>query len=581
MVKWWWCCLSTVTLSVLVLSGIIRVKAERRSRRPKEFPDANKNLPNFTLRSSGARPLSTTKNISRLLDNLLKGYDQKLRPSFGGEPTTVEIDIEVRSMSQISEMDMTYSMDCYFRQSWVDERLAFSDLDEAFTLSVAMLGKLWKPDTYIYNGKQSYVHLITTPNKFIRLYQNGRILYSSRLTINANCPMNLHHFPMDTQHCPLQLGSFAYTTREVVYKWNVERQVVIASDLMLSQFDLVAVPSGMENITRRAGEFSTLLASFYLQRHMGNFLIQVYGPCMLLVVLSWVSFWLNREATSDRISLGITTVLTMTFLGLEARKDLPKVSYSTALDLFVWLSYGFIFATIIEFAFVHIFTKVGSGEVYLSESSSEADSDEEQDEEDEDEADEDGEGVDGEEDEDDEPQTEPIGACTVASLTAHHSCHNQGGPNGVGSDSLPSHMPLGSTLPWTSSSPHPSIPSWTPPPPCAVRHWAHLPPCPSPPQPTFFIRLATFCSRRRRRYRSSSRRKRQSQESINQINQRPRRRRGTSAVSNRRSNRPQQMNSVSNIDEVSRVLFPLSFLCINLIYWYIYLSPSSWPEDHL
>jgi Neurotransmitter-gated ion-channel transmembrane region. len=47
-----------------------------------------------------------------------------------------------------------------------------------------------------------------------------------------------------------------------------------------------------------------LLVSFHLQRHMGNFLIQVYGPCVLLVVLSWVSFWLNREATADRVSLG-------------------------------------------------------------------------------------------------------------------------------------------------------------------------------------------------------------------------------------------------------------------------------------
>lgn len=52
------------------------------------------------------------------------------------------------------------------------------------------------------------------------------------------------------------------------------------------------------------GEYSMLLVSFHLQRHMGNFLIQVYGPCVLLVVLSWVSFWLNREATADRVSLG-------------------------------------------------------------------------------------------------------------------------------------------------------------------------------------------------------------------------------------------------------------------------------------
>jgi gamma-aminobutyric acid receptor subunit alpha len=86
----------------------------------------------------------------------------------------------------------------------------------------------------------------------------------------------------------------------------------------------------------------------------------------VLVVLSWVSFWLNREATADRVSLGITTVLTMTFLGLEARTDLPKVSYPTALDFFVFLSFAFIFATILQFAVVHYFTKYGSGECYYN-----------------------------------------------------------------------------------------------------------------------------------------------------------------------------------------------------------------------
>ena len=90
---------------------------------------------------------------------------------------------------------------------------------------------------------------------------------------------------------------------------------------------------------------------------------------MLLVVISWVSFWLNREATSDRISLGlmseeiillndelfknsffvgITTVLTMTFMGLEARKDLPKVTYPTALDYFVFISFMYIFSTVVQ-----------------------------------------------------------------------------------------------------------------------------------------------------------------------------------------------------------------------------------------
>ncbi|EDV97847.1 GH17092 [Drosophila grimshawi] len=386
-------------------------------------------------------------NISELLDNLLRGYDNSIRPDFGGPPATIEVDIMVRSMGPISEVDMTYSMDCYFRQSWVDKRLAFEGAQDTLALSVSMLARIWKPDTYFYNGKQSYLHTITTPNKFVRIYQNGRVLYSSRLTIKAGCPMNLADFPMDIQKCPLKFGSFGYTTSDVIYRWNKERPAVaIAEDMKLSQFDLVDCPAGnitdivykaaapmpqqynnkdtlspklppnsnnnkamttfagpgaknqhvrgtglkldkgafgsgrgiagggglVTNLagsisleTHHPSEYSMLMVNFHLQRHMGNFLIQVYGPCCLLVVLSWVSFWLNREATADRVSLGITTVLTMTFLGLEARTDLPKVSYPTALDFFVFLSFGFIFATILQFAVVHYFTKYGSGECYF------------------------------------------------------------------------------------------------------------------------------------------------------------------------------------------------------------------------
>lgn len=63
---------------------------------------------------------------------------------------------------------------------------------------------------------------------------------------------------------------------------------------------------------------------------------------------------------------GIITVLTMMFLGLEAKIDLPKVPYPIVLDFFVFLSFTFIFATIIQFAVVHYFTKYESGECYFS-----------------------------------------------------------------------------------------------------------------------------------------------------------------------------------------------------------------------
>ena len=60
----------------------------------------------------------------------------------------------------------------------------------------------------------------------------------------------------------------------------------------------------MESLRICTELYSVLQVSFNLRRKQGYFLIQVYVPCILIVVLSWVSFWLNREATSDRVSLG-------------------------------------------------------------------------------------------------------------------------------------------------------------------------------------------------------------------------------------------------------------------------------------
>lgn len=83
-------------------------------------------------------------------------------------------------------------MDCYFRQSWKDFRLAYDPemylgKPKNLALSVSMLDKIWKPDTYFYNGKKAYIHTITNPNKFVRIASDGMVLYSSRYVDVFTC----------------------------------------------------------------------------------------------------------------------------------------------------------------------------------------------------------------------------------------------------------------------------------------------------------------------------------------------------------------------------------------------------------
>ena len=56
--------------------------------------------------------------------------------------------------------------------------------------------------------------------------------------------------------------------------------------------------------TFAAGNRSVLYVQFELQREIGYYLLQIYLPCYLIVIISWVSFWINREATPARVTLG-------------------------------------------------------------------------------------------------------------------------------------------------------------------------------------------------------------------------------------------------------------------------------------
>jgi len=64
-----------------------------------------------------------------------------------------------------------------------------------------------------------------------------------------------------------------------------------------------------------------------MRRDIGYFLIQVYVPSILIVILSWVSFWINVDASPARVSIGLLTVLTTTTMSSVARSSLPRVSY--------------------------------------------------------------------------------------------------------------------------------------------------------------------------------------------------------------------------------------------------------------
>lgn len=131
------------------------------------------------------------------------------------------------------------------------------------------------------------------------------------------------------------------------------------------------------------GWYNRLYIHFTLRRHIFFFLLQTYFPATLMVMLSWVSFWIDRRAVPARVPLGgsafclslpsklrdkhvtrfifrtgITTVLTMSTIITGVNASMPRVSYIKAVDIYLWVSFVFVFLSVIEYAAVNYLSTV-------------------------------------------------------------------------------------------------------------------------------------------------------------------------------------------------------------------------------
>ncbi|XP_035607934.1 gamma-aminobutyric acid receptor subunit beta-1-like [Oncorhynchus keta] len=304
----------------------------------------------------GAQSANEQSNMSFVkatVDKLLKGYDIRLRPDFGGAPVDVGMSIDIASIDMVSEVNMDYTITMYFQQSWRDKRLSYTGIPLNLTLDNRVADSLWVPDTYFINDKKSFVHGVTVKNRMIRLHPDGTVLYGLRITTTAACMMDLRRYPLDEQNCTLEIESYGYTTDDIEFYWKGDNSVTGVENIELPQFSIIDYHIQSTKAVFATGSYPRLSLSFKLKRNIGYFILQTYMPSTLITILSWVSFWINYDASAARVALGITTVLTMTTINTHLRETLPKIPYVKAIDIYLMGCFVFVFLALLEYAFVN------------------------------------------------------------------------------------------------------------------------------------------------------------------------------------------------------------------------------------
>ncbi|KAJ9586033.1 hypothetical protein L9F63_020330 [Diploptera punctata] len=285
-----------------------------------------------------------------------KLYDKMRPPKKDGSPTVVHFHVTVMGLDSIDENAMTYAADIFFAQTWKDDRLRLPEnmTSEYRLLEVDWLKNMWRPDSFFKNAKSVTFQTMTIPNHYIWLYKDKRILYMVKLTLTLSCAMNFMIYPHDTQECKLQMESLSHTTDDMIFQWDPTVPLVVDENIELPQLQLVRNKTDDCSQVYSTGNFTCLEVVFVLKRRLGYYLFHTYIPTCLIVIMSWVSFWIKPEAAPARVTLGVTSLLTLSTQHAKSQAALPPVSYLKAVDAFMSACTVFVFMALMEYCLVNI-----------------------------------------------------------------------------------------------------------------------------------------------------------------------------------------------------------------------------------
>ncbi|XP_041357667.1 glycine receptor subunit alpha-2-like [Gigantopelta aegis] len=312
---------------------------------------------------------------SELLDLLLSqaaSGNQDVKntpPDFNSDNATIiEVMLYVDSIDSVNEAEMDFTIGLLLHLQWHDDRLVKFNLKKFFgnltflEFDSQNIKRIWVPDVFFPNEKKASFHDVMMANQMMRLYRDGKIMYISRLSVTLSCPMNLRNYPFDKQMCSLQIMSFGYTEDKLKFNWmnsSGNSPVIVNKMVELPQFEVNGQEPNFCHIMyhQNTGKHSCLQANFFLSRNIGYYVVQMYIPSILIVTLSWISFWLTVNSVPGRISLGVLTVLTMTTQSSGVNASLPRVSYTKAIDVWMSTCLVFVFAALLEFAIVNVLSR--------------------------------------------------------------------------------------------------------------------------------------------------------------------------------------------------------------------------------
>jgi hypothetical protein len=276
------------------------------------------------------------------------------RPGNGGPPTEVTLGILVSDITGVDDVAQTLTGDFMFEMRWKDERLA--DLTGCRFPTSAV----WNPQLQMFNSSD-----LEAKRKFnrdqVEIEEGGVVRYFQRATGAIATYHHLADFPFDSQNFRIRIASLDYNADNLILKVD-EESTLLAELINIPDWTVHKVHATAQTVKiaelREPRSIYTLIIP--ADRNSSFYIWKILVPMILIVMMSWVVFWINPVKFGPQLGLSATAMLTLIAFQFAQTGVLPKLSYFTTMDKLILGSSILVFLSFFESAAAIYFVSKGA-----------------------------------------------------------------------------------------------------------------------------------------------------------------------------------------------------------------------------
>ncbi|MGB7292451.1 MAG: hypothetical protein WBD99_09795 [Thermodesulfobacteriota bacterium] len=277
-----------------------------------------------------------------------------LAPPKQAGPVVVQARFDLYDINEINDGVETLDFTGVLTLKWHDPRQAFdpavAGVDEKVFQGSYQFDEIspgWYPQVVLVNESGLYEQ----SGVLLRVEPDGTSTLIETLNAAAEVEFSMYRFPFDRQRLEAVFEVLGFDKDEVLLQVQSDEPGSLASEVRVPQWTVTGVSESVRDrpasYAGRRGISSAFVVSVDVQRQSFFVMRLVVIPLIVIVLLCFSVFWMDRSSIGDRLSVSFIGILTGVAYLLVTSDHLPRISYVTLMHGFLNLSFLTMCATVV------------------------------------------------------------------------------------------------------------------------------------------------------------------------------------------------------------------------------------------